>query len=62
MTNQLQRARQHAFNRQGGRGYYCRLPMRLDGQKGPSQLRCTAELLTAQSEGSKNGQTNIVAA
>lgn len=62
MASQLQRSRLHAFNRQGGRCYYCNLPMWLDGQAGPPQLRCTAEHLTAQCEGGKDGQSNIVAA
>jgi 5-methylcytosine-specific restriction endonuclease McrA len=62
MASQLQRSRLHAFDHQGGRCYYCGLPMLLDGQKGPPQLRCTAEHLTAHSEGGKAGQANIVAA
>lgn len=62
MASQLQRSRLNAFNRQGGRCYYCNLPMWLDGQAGPSPLRCTAEHLTAHSEGGKAGQANIVAA
>lgn len=44
MASQLQRSRLHAFDSQGGR-YYCGLPMLLDDQKGPPQLRCTAEHL-----------------
>lgn len=62
MASQLQRSRLHAFNRQGGHCYYCGLRMWLDGQQGPSQLRCTAEHLTAHCEGGKDGQANIVAA
>ena len=51
-----------AFNRQGGKCFYCGLRMWLNSQKGPSLLRCTAEHLKARSEGGSDGPSNIVAA
>ncbi|PKO70211.1 MAG: restriction endonuclease [Betaproteobacteria bacterium HGW-Betaproteobacteria-16] len=62
MANQLHTSRQLAFDRQGGKCYYCGLRMWRNGPKGPSHLRCTAEHLIARSEGGGNGQSNIVAA
>jgi len=62
MANQLRHARQQAFTRQGGKCYYCGLPMWNTEPGGPWQLRCTAEHLTPRSEGGSNGQANIAAA
>ena len=62
MSKSLQRSRQLAFNRQGGKCFYCGLPMCLNGQSGPPQLRCTAEHLKARSEGGSDTPSNIVAA
>lgn len=62
MASQLQRSRLQAFTRQNGRCYYCDLPMWLHGHAGPPHLRCTAEHLTAQSQGGRDDQSNIVAA
>ena len=62
MPNQLHQSRQFAFNRQGGKCFYCGLRMWLNGQSGPPQMRCTAEHLTARCEGGDNGRSNIVAA
>lgn len=58
---------------QGGRCYYCGLPMWEEGADPrlppicrasilPKSLRCTAEHLLAQSEGGSNSAENIVAA
>ena len=58
MSKPLQQSRQLAFNRQGGKCFYCGFPMCLNGQSGPPQLRCTAEHLKARSD----GPSNIVAA
>lgn len=60
--NQLLRSRQLAFNQQGGKCYYCGLPMVLSDQEGPKHLRCTAEHLLARSEGGSDAPSNIVAA
>lgn len=62
MANRLTRSRQLAFDRQGGKCYYCGLRMWLGGPCGPSSLRCTAEHLVARSEGGGAGTSNIVAA
>ena len=62
MKTQLQRSRQIAFDRQGGKCYYCGLRMWLYAPGGPSPLRCTAEHLLARSEGGGDGTSNIVAA
>ena len=62
MSRSIQRSRQFAFNSQGGKCFYCGLRMWLNGQKGPSLLRCTAEHLKARSEGGSDGPSNIVAA
>ena len=62
MAKTLQRSRQIAFDRQGGKCYYCGFSMLLSDSHGPSQLRCTAEHLTARSEGGGDGLANIVAA
>jgi len=62
MAKTLQRSRQHAFARQGGKCYYCGLPMWLAEPSGPQRLRCTAEHLKPRSEGGGNGPSNIVAA
>ena len=62
MSKQLHQSRQLAFNRQGGRCFYCGLRMWLNGQSDPAQLRCTAEHLTARSEGGCDRRSNIVAA
>lgn len=52
---------------QGGRCYYCNLPMWDDGAVAEFSdrnvaLRCTAEHLQARCDGGKNRQDNIVAA
>lgn len=62
MPNQLLRSRQLAFNRQGGKCYYCGISMWLACSGGPPRLRCTAEHLKARSEGGSNEPENIVAA
>lgn len=62
MANRLIHSRQLAFGHQGGRCYYCGLPMGLADAHGPALLRCTAEHLTARSEGGQDDPSNIVAA
>lgn len=62
MASKIQRSRQIAFNRQGGKCYYCGLRMWLYGATGPTQLLCTAEHLIARSEGGTKALSNIVAA
>nr|WP_249219070.1 HNH endonuclease [Loktanella sp. SALINAS62] len=65
--------RKEKMIKQGGRCYYCDLPMWENGAKtnsgtqrkmesAPHVLRCTAEHLHARSEGGKNTVSNIVAA
>jgi hypothetical protein len=61
-TNKLQRSRQLAFDQQEGKCYYCGFRMWMRGALGPSQLLCTAEHLTARSEGGSDDPSNIVAA
>lgn len=61
-TKKLQRSRQLAFDQQEGKCYYCGFPMWMPGAHGPSQLLCTAEHLTARSEGGSDDPSNIVAA
>lgn len=69
----LIKSRSTAFERQGGRCFYCDFPMwrgtpepfaRLHGisLKQARQLQCTAEHLLARQDGGKNGVSNIVAA
>ena len=55
--------------KQGGRCFYCELPMWVQGNEdkeeasgNPWQLQCTAEHLTARCEGGLNSRNNIVAA
>jgi hypothetical protein len=70
---QLQKSRQAAFNRQGGRCYYCPAEMWLADKEtfaskhtlsmeDATGFRCTAEHLKAKSEGGTDGQQNVVAA
>lgn len=69
----LIKSRSTAFERQGGRCYYCEFPMwrgsveyfaRLHGiTLGQArQFQCTAEHLLARQDGGGNGRSNIVAA
>jgi 5-methylcytosine-specific restriction endonuclease McrA len=69
----LIKSRSTAFERQGGRCYYCDFPMwrgsieyfaRLHGiTLGQArQLQCTAEHLLARQDGGGDGRSNIVAA
>ncbi|MNL45455.1 hypothetical protein D3C87_1681030 [compost metagenome] len=69
----LIKSRSTAFERQGGRCYYCEFPMwrgsveyfaRLhDVTLGQArQFQCTAEHLLARQDGGGNGRSNIVAA
>jgi 5-methylcytosine-specific restriction endonuclease McrA len=62
MTSRLHRSRLLAFNCQGGNCFYCGLPTWLTEPKGPKALRCTAEHLTARSEGGSDEPANIAAA
>ena len=73
VSTRLQSPRNHAFERQQGRCYYCDLPMWLDDQvvfarkhgmytKNARQFRCTAEHLEARSGGGTINAVNIVAA
>jgi 5-methylcytosine-specific restriction endonuclease McrA len=63
MPTQLQRSRHLAFVRQGGKCFYCELPMWLGASAaGPKSLRCTAEHLIARSEGGSDSPNNVVAA
>ena len=73
MGKSISRLRTLAFTKQGGRCYYCELPMyesdsaafrrqwNLTLRQSTSFL-CTAEHLVPRSEGGKNLQANIVAA
>ena len=69
----LVKSRAAAFERQGGRCYYCDLPLWLDDRESfrarfalPSGAvdarRCTAEHLLARCDGGTNASNNIVAA
>src|SRR5687768_7510081 len=72
MPSRIQILRHQAFKRQGGRCYYCGIPMWLlshDELPGRSlspaaaaRLKCTAEHLVPRSEGGTNIAANIVAA
>ena len=73
MTNNQAKIRNNKMKSQNGLCYYCFQPMWLTDlysycnehklQKGRAQqLQCTAEHLTAQSEGGKTNKENIVAA
>jgi 5-methylcytosine-specific restriction endonuclease McrA len=71
-NRRIQSLRRQAFERQGGRCYYCGVcmwltaPTELPGapQKASAwpRLRCTAEHLLAQSEGGRDTLSNIAAA
>lgn len=73
MRSSISRFRSQAFQRQGGRCYYCRLPM-WEGDPAPlmqslgvsdrqaKALRCTAEHLVPRCEGGRDCASNIVAA
>jgi hypothetical protein len=72
MSN-IKRLRARAFHCQGGRCYYCGLPMWSEAPPALSEvggvkfltsaaLRCTAEHLVAKCEGGRDQATNIVAA
>ena len=69
----LIKSRSTAFNRQGGRCFYCDYPMWRGALEPFAQLRgmtlgqarqfqCTAEHLLARQDGGKDGSDNIVAA
>lgn len=70
--NRIQSLRHQAYDRQGGRCYYCGVcmwlasPTELPGAPEKSsvwlRLRCTAEHLVAQSEGGRDKSDNIAAA
>lgn len=62
MPKQLVRSRQIAFNRQGGKCYYCGVSMWRCGAGQSPPLQCTAEHLKARSEGGSDRPENIVAA
>lgn len=62
MPTQLHRSRQLAFDRQGGRCYYCGVSMAPPGSAGPRSLQCTAEHLLPRNEGGGDDPANIVAA
>ena len=72
MPNRYKSARDAAFKVQGGRCFYCNLPMwRSSPQelaplglrpKTANPLRCTAEHLVAKCDGGGNGGVNISAA
>lgn len=74
MPNRIRRYRVAAFARQGGRCFYCNLPMWDDGHRDEfataldlapelaALLRCTAEHVRARQDGGRNRANNIVAA
>ena len=63
MSSQLQRSRNRAFQRQGGRCFYCGVIMRRPpNAPAGGRLRCTAEHLLPRSEGGSEAFDNIVAA
>lgn len=72
MPSRIQTLRRQAFERQGGRCFYCSVTMWLTSPSelasgavaaaGYARLRCTAEHLVARSEGGGNSSENIVAA
>jgi 5-methylcytosine-specific restriction endonuclease McrA len=73
MANSIVKHRRAAFQRQGGRCYYCDLPMWIEHptafarkarlrRSDTAQLRCTAEHLIARQDGGRNSGDNIVAA
>ena len=72
MPPRIQALRRHAFDRQGGRCYYCRISMwlltsdELPARDLPAglaaRLKCTAEHLLPKSEGGRNTADNVVAA
>lgn len=71
-SNRIQTHRKSAFERQGGRCYYCDVRMWLSspdelpgGHRGAAALalvRCTAEHLVAQRDGGRHAGANLVAA
>lgn len=67
MSN-ISRLRRAKMTLQGGRCYYCDLPMweaelcAVPGTRRAKALRCTAEHLQPRSEGGADGSDNIVAA
>jgi 5-methylcytosine-specific restriction endonuclease McrA len=62
MSNRLLRSRQLAFDRQGGRCFYCGVLMWQGAASGLPGLRCTAEHLVPRGEGGTDRPDNIVAA
>lgn len=72
LSNRIQVLRRRAFNRQGGRCYYCGVCMWLESpdelllgtrsHRAIEKVRCTAEHLIAQCDGGRTAATNIVAA
>ncbi|UXS11593.1 HNH endonuclease [Agrobacterium tumefaciens] len=72
-SNKLKNLRKHAAQRQGGRCFYCELPMWVDSPRkfivhyglSPGLARrfqCTAEHVEARCDGGKDVAANIVAA
>lgn len=73
MPSRLVKSRLLAFRRQGGRCFYCRLPIWLDNAEAFQKRyrlsarqhalrRCTAEHLIAQKDGGTSERSNVVAA
>jgi len=73
MSNPIAKKRLDAFHKQGGRCYYCKSLMWLKNRKKfakkhtvskseAKRFQCTAEHLTARSDGGTNEASNIVAA
>jgi 5-methylcytosine-specific restriction endonuclease McrA len=62
MPTQLQRSRDLAFHRQGGKCFYCDVTMSPPDAPRRDRLRCTAEHLQPRSEGGSDAPINIVAA
>jgi hypothetical protein len=62
MSSQLQTSRLRAFERQGGKCFYCGVSMLLRAPQCLARLLCTAEHVVPKSQGGSDGQANIVAA